>query len=293
MPRRPDMPCSLCGTLMWRGKGSLPEGEATCRPCRSTGVRRSVRVYVPHPRQPRRSRKLRDCEMCGAEYTYTHPQQRTCSRICGVELRRQEGSYQSGPKYLSSSVYVRECAQCSTLFVGRHPKTRCCSDKCKAEAAYESTYGRKRASRRCARCTVVLLPTGRPGRVPSTCGPVCAQEYRRVQRRAQQRRERKAGVRDGTHRARAKRYGVAYEPIDKRTVYVRDGWQCGICAQPVDAELRHPNPMAASLDHVVPMSRGGGHLYSNVQLAHWQCNIDKGDRCDVTMSDLSCLGDTA
>ena len=34
MPRRPDLPCAGCGTLMWRGKGSLPEGEAKCRACR-------------------------------------------------------------------------------------------------------------------------------------------------------------------------------------------------------------------------------------------------------------------
>lgn len=28
------MPCSTCGRMMWRGRTSLPEGEATCRPCR-------------------------------------------------------------------------------------------------------------------------------------------------------------------------------------------------------------------------------------------------------------------
>jgi 5-methylcytosine-specific restriction endonuclease McrA len=28
------VPCAECGTLMARGKGSLPIGEATCQPCR-------------------------------------------------------------------------------------------------------------------------------------------------------------------------------------------------------------------------------------------------------------------
>lgn len=35
MPRRPDLPCADCGTLMWRGKGVLPEGQARCRACRA------------------------------------------------------------------------------------------------------------------------------------------------------------------------------------------------------------------------------------------------------------------
>ncbi|TDB88341.1 HNH endonuclease [Actinomadura sp. KC216] len=34
MPRKPDTPCSGCGTLIWSGTGSLPAAERKCRPCR-------------------------------------------------------------------------------------------------------------------------------------------------------------------------------------------------------------------------------------------------------------------
>lgn len=37
MARNPDLPCSGCGRLLWRGKGSLPGGEALCRDCRAAG----------------------------------------------------------------------------------------------------------------------------------------------------------------------------------------------------------------------------------------------------------------
>lgn len=37
MARHPDLPCSGCGRLLWRGKGSLPGGEAQCRDCRAAG----------------------------------------------------------------------------------------------------------------------------------------------------------------------------------------------------------------------------------------------------------------
>lgn len=35
MASQKDVPCRLCGGLMWRGSGSLPPGQATCKPCRS------------------------------------------------------------------------------------------------------------------------------------------------------------------------------------------------------------------------------------------------------------------
>jgi len=79
-------------------------------------------------------------------------------------------------------------------------------------------------------------------------------------------------------RRRAQHYGVPYEVVSKDRVYERDGWRCGICKRKVDRDLRWPHEMSASLDHIVPMSCGGGHLYVNVQLAHLKCNVDKGAR---------------
>lgn len=79
-------------------------------------------------------------------------------------------------------------------------------------------------------------------------------------------------------RKRARKYGVAYEPINKQRVFVRDGWRCGICREPVDKRLKFPHPRSASLDHVLPMSRGGDHVYANVQCSHLECNSRKSNR---------------
>lgn len=90
-------------------------------------------------------------------------------------------------------------------------------------------------------------------------------------------------------RARARQHGVAYEPINRLEVYERDGWICGICGDLVEKD-------EASLDHVVPMSRGGAHLYSNVQCAHLLCNIRKGashgdlEAIDLPASELADRG---
>lgn len=73
-------------------------------------------------------------------------------------------------------------------------------------------------------------------------------------------------------------YGVEYEPVDRAVVFERDGWTCGICALPVDPADKFPEPSSATLDHIVPVSRGGAHTLANVQTAHFYCNTAKGNR---------------
>lgn len=54
---------------------------------------------------------------------------------------------------------------------------------------------------------------------------------------------------------------------------------CGICGRPVDFSLRRPDPMAASIDHIIPIDRGGHPSdIDNLQLAHMGCNRLKADR---------------
>ena len=58
----------------------------------------------------------------------------------------------------------------------------------------------------------------------------------------------------------------------------RDDWKCGLCSDRIDPDLPHRHPFSASLDHVVPLSKGGAHTYANVQAAHLICNGRKGNR---------------
>lgn len=67
------------------------------------------------------------------------------------------------------------------------------------------------------------------------------------------------------------------ESFSPRAVFDRDGWVCGICCGSIDPEVRYPDPLSVSLDHVVPLSKGGHHTRANTQAAHLKCNVDKGD----------------
>lgn len=60
----------------------------------------------------------------------------------------------------------------------------------------------------------------------------------------------------------------------------RGAWCCGLCGELVDRERRHPDPLAPSLDHILPLARGGTNDLSNLQISHLRCNLRKRDRID-------------
>lgn len=68
------------------------------------------------------------------------------------------------------------------------------------------------------------------------------------------------------------------DPVILAEIVARDRSVCGICRERVDLALEWPDPLSKSIDHIVPVSRGGAHDPSNCQLAHLRCNISKGAR---------------
>ena len=54
---------------------------------------------------------------------------------------------------------------------------------------------------------------------------------------------------------------------------------CGICGKPVDKTLKYPHPLSATVDHIIPVSKGGHPSdLANLQLAHRCCNRAKSDK---------------
>jgi hypothetical protein len=75
------------------------------------------------------------------------------------------------------------------------------------------------------------------------------------------------------HRKRAQYYGVAYEHIENAAVFASDGYRCQLCG--CKTTRKHPHPRSPTLDHIIPMSKGGPHLRYNVQTACFDCNMRK------------------
>jgi 5-methylcytosine-specific restriction endonuclease McrA len=54
---------------------------------------------------------------------------------------------------------------------------------------------------------------------------------------------------------------------------------CWLCGNTVDMSAAPRTPQSRSVDHVIPLTRGGDPLdRANLRLAHYGCNARKGNR---------------
>lgn len=83
---------------------------------------------------------------------------------------------------------------------------------------------------------------------------------------------------NASHKRRARIKNAFVENVDAMVVYERDNWICQLCNKSVSKILDRKIVDIASLDHIIPISKGGEHSYANTQLAHLSCNIKKGAR---------------
>lgn len=168
-------------------------------------------------------------------------------------------------KKLNSS-YTKECNKCGDLFKTTDNYAKYCSDNC-----YKETISLYRSD--CEVCGSRFK--GRKGRANKFCSRECYHNslgsggfvpHKTIN-----------STTDYNSMKRAKRYGVQVEGVNTLEVFERDGWTCGICNERVDKDIPYPCGKSASLDHIIPMSKGGGHTYDNTQLAHLKCNLKKND----------------
>ena len=75
---------------------------------------------------------------------------------------------------------------------------------------------------------------------------------------------------------RARKTAATIGPIDLKALWDSNQGRCQLCGGAIDPSLRWPDPMSQSVDHIVPLSKGGTHEQSNLQWTHLVCNIRKG-----------------
>lgn len=76
-------------------------------------------------------------------------------------------------------------------------------------------------------------------------------------------------------RKKARKREAIVEVFDPFEIYERDRWICQSCKKRVSKKAKAPDPKSATLDHMIPLSCGGRHERSNVQLMHYGCNSSK------------------
>lgn len=67
------------------------------------------------------------------------------------------------------------------------------------------------------------------------------------------------------------RTGAKEQRIDRAYIVARDKGRCHICG-------RKPDEKLLTLDHLIPLARGGTHTAENLAVACLSCNCGKGAR---------------
>lgn len=162
----------------------------------------------------------------------------------------------------------RICVVCGSEFVAKSAKTQTCSKQC----------GRILCRRKTGFCNgyVITKTCSVCGKTfetyksrQTTCSTECAKEKRTLDRRYR------------SFNARCQKYGVHYDSnVKAKLVIERDECTCQICGKRCDfMDKRWGNfgPDYPTVDHIVPLSKGGTHTWDNVQCACALCNSEKRD----------------
>lgn len=213
---------------------------------------------------------------------------RVC-KLCGVGLpSRAETGQRGGRLSLYCSLRCRQqqgwlvrrklkpwreaaCGVCGELFRTKLDHQRFCGSACYAEAqALRQARKWREQNPRPEVFTYTCDFCGLEFSRPTPLGGVkkfhrdCAVEARRARYRKKTVARQIAGVKPS---------GVSILRIVER-----DGWVCGVCGLPVDEALPRTSRMGATVDHIVPLSKGGSDELENLQLAHWICNNQKSNK---------------
>lgn len=213
------------------------------------------------------------CAVCGAPAVASNGRQIYCLP-CAAEKSRQHANRKRPARYGSRPgpncrINWAQCDECTRWFVKRNGATYC-STACRLSVKRRESVEYRRSDRyrsrqrtscpiayadcrRCGRCFIKRAPN------QSFCSAACNRSALRRRQKHTRRTVERAG-----------------ENFTLREIAERDAWRCHICGRDVPDREYGARPLDPTLDHLIPVSAGGGHTRDNVALAHNRCNWQRG-----------------
>lgn len=215
------------------------------------------------------SKPTLNCAACNETFIPKRTSSIACSSKCRDKI-----------KYLKNKVVkINSCLNCNTIYTKKQGQSKYCSSECRVEhIASNGVITRAKETKymkmvvRVSFCVVCNAVCEAPyqGHLKKYCSSKCESVIERTKPRYRAKRAR---------RDARKRNAITAAPIDPIMILERDKWKCYLCGVDTPKTLRGTiEDNAPEVDHIVPLSKGGGHVESNLRCSCRKCNLKKGDR---------------
>ena len=221
-----------------------------------------VKETKPHKPAP-----VAVCPVCGKEFKSHIEHGNRRKKYCSTECRKAAIGTGTATK-----LKWKTCECCGSMFVAKQCNVKYCN-QCKANGSVHAhlykkseKHINKRTHGICEQCGTQFV-----NKFGEKKKKYCSVECMKASPTYKETRARHARTR------RARKRGACCVPYSKKDIYKKCGWFCGICGKPINPLLKHPHQESLSIDHIVPLARGGADSIENVQFAHLICNSVKRD----------------
>lgn len=257
---RKEIECVICKKIFGASArtGSIPKH------CSIECKYKSHLISLEKYREKKRGKQYKEsrtCPICGNLFIAEGKGfgKRYCSHKCA---NREEHNKRNERRINNTPISV--CPQCGDAFKKHRKKGMYCSRKCYTESL--------KAKEQTSACLICGQEFNQRGHKLKYCSSLCSTKAQAEVYRRNSTTRRALRVANGN-----------VEMINPKEIFDRDGWRCQLCGKKVDKRLyktkgtaRHSN--APSLDHIIPISKGGEHNKANVQCACYLCNCKKGNK---------------
>jgi hypothetical protein len=173
--------------------------------------------------------------------------------ICGSPLGRYRGKY-CGPRCSRKAGHKKQNIRNPAARKAQAQRRRAKAWQKKLDARASGSYMIP-----CKSCDEIFDAWGLNGRILKFCSRRCSQRNQYQTRRS---RKRNAFV----------------EVVSVKKLAKWQDWKCHLCGGKIDKTAKAPNPKSLTLEHLIPLSKGGEHSYRNCVAAHFECNWRKSDK---------------
>ena len=263
--------CIVCGEKIPEDRGSKYCSDRcrdkahvkNCEICGKEFISNHEQKYCSHEcaSKAQKNNTLYVCKQCKKTFhrkKSIKDQCLFCSRECAIEYKATHKPMVQKEFYFGIHTI---CKQCGKSFFAWNNSTQYCSEECKNKWKEEHALPIRIYFHECQQCGKRFVS---PQKNRKFCSNKC--QIKSYDKKHEIRR-----------RTRKKDNGNADYTISLEKLFRRDHGICAICGLPVDMDSNPNSNEYGSIDHIIPLAKGGKHVWENVQLAHRMCNSIKRD----------------